>query len=367
VALYVVGLMWGYPVLRALAGVAGAAIVVALLSTLTRLRASVVREVYPQRVERDRPAIATLTVRNPTAGRQHAFTATDVIDSHHQPVAVRALPAGGAATYRYALPTERRGRVLVGPLTVRRADPLGLARRDTPVGGTTVLWVHPRRHPARAATGARTRHHHEGPVPRLPLAGSMEQRAVREYVPGDEQRHLHWRATARVQKLMVRDYVDPAQPRCVVLLDTRSAALNRDAFEQAVEVAASVAYAAVEHGHPTRLCTTTGLDIGVEGNLAGGRILLDALCEVEQSPRRDPASVEHLTSGLRSGGWLVFVTGGAGLASAGTVTALRRYYTPLVVFDLGDRQSPDAVADAAVVRAPDAAGAIRRWNGMVAR
>jgi uncharacterized protein (DUF58 family) len=371
VVLYAAGLMWGYPVLRALAGVAGAVIVVAVIRTVVPLRASVVRELYPQRVDCGKPALATLVVRNATGTRQPGFIVRDVIDGQNHEVPVRGLPAGGVATYRYALPTARRGRVVVGPLTLRRGDALGLARRDLRVGGQEVLWVHPRRHPARAATGARAKHHHEGPLPRLPLPGSMEQRAVREYVPGDELRHLHWRATARAQRLMVRDYVDPAQPRCVVLLDTRPAALSPDAFEHAVEVAASVTHAAVTHGHPTRLCTTAGLDINVERNPDASRVLLDALCEVEQreveqSPAGDRASLGELTGSLRSGGWLVLVTGDGERDLVGAMVAVRRHYAPFVIFDLGERGTLE-VPGVTVVRSSSAADAVRQWNSLVAR
>jgi uncharacterized protein (DUF58 family) len=366
IVLYAAGLMWGYPVLRALAGVAGAAIVLAVLVTIVPVRASVVRELYPHRVDRGKPALATLVVRNETGARQPGFVTRDVIDGRSHDVAVRGLPAGGTATYRYPLPTARRGRVLVGPLTVRRGDVFGLARRDTHVGGTGVLWVHPRRHPSRAATGARAKHHHEGPLPRHPLPGSMEHRSVREYVAGDELRHLHWRATARAQRLMVREYVDPAQPRCVVLLDTQPAALSRDAFEEAVEVAASVAYAAVAHGHPTRLCTTAGMDINVEGNADGGRVLLDALCEVKQSPGPDRASLGELTRSLRSGGWLVLVTGGGERDLVGAAVAARRYYAPFVIIDLGERREHDAPG-VTVLRSTSAADAVQQWNALVTR
>jgi len=392
VALYAAGLVWGYPVLRALGGVAGAAVVFAVLITIVPVRASVVRELYPQRVDCDKPAMATLVVRNPTGARQPGFVARDVIAGRGHEVPVRGLPAGGSATYRYPLPTARRGRVPVGPLTVRRGDVLGLARRDTPVGNTATLWVYPRRHPARAATGARAKHHHEGPLPRHPLPGSMEHRAVREYTAGDDLRHLHWRATARTQRLMVRDYVDPAQPRCVVLLDTRPDALSPDAFEHAVEVAASLAYAAVAHGHPTRLWTTAGLDLSVEGKLASSRPLLDALCEVEQGPGHEP-SLGELARSLRSGGWLVLVTGGGRFAGSaggsrfagsaggsrfagsagggerdpvGAVVAVRRYYNPLVIVDLGNGGARE-VPGVTVVRSPDAADAIRQWNLLAAQ
>ena len=57
---------------------------------------------------------------------------------------VRRLAAGEAAEELFAIPTQKRGVVEVGPVSVVRGDPLGLFervhRRDEPVD----LFVHPR-------------------------------------------------------------------------------------------------------------------------------------------------------------------------------------------------------------------------------
>ena len=36
---------------------------------------------------------------------------------------------------------------------------------------------------------------------------------------------MHWRASARAGQLLVREYVDPVQPQCTVVLDDRAAAV----------------------------------------------------------------------------------------------------------------------------------------------
>ena len=219
------------PLLRALAGVALGAVALAFVPTAGHLRLGVTRAVHPDRVDVGQPAFAELVVRNRTHSRRAGFTALDTVGSQVRPVQVRSLPPGGSARYRYELPTTRRGRVPVGPLTVERTDLLGLARSRQPAGEETHVWVHPRRHPVRLAESGRARHHHEGAPPPHPMAGAMDLRALRPYVPGDELRHLHWKATARTGQLMVREYVDPAQPWCVVVLDTRRDVLDTDAFE----------------------------------------------------------------------------------------------------------------------------------------
>src|SRR5690606_32315880 len=165
VSAYAVGVALGYPLFRALGGIAAGVLLAAVLMTVRRPRVEVRRELYPDRVERGRPALAGLHVRNTGSRAQPALTAHDLTGDSAaaaERVAIRRLPPGAEATYRYELPTGRRGLLRVGPLVLERTDPLGLARRRVTAGGTTTLRVHPRRHPARPAVAGRPRHHHEG-------------------------------------------------------------------------------------------------------------------------------------------------------------------------------------------------------------
>ena len=276
---------------------------------------------------------------------------------------MRSLPPGGSARYRYELPTTRRGRVPIGPLTVERTDLLGLVARRQAAGGETHVWVHPRRHPVRLAEAGRARHHHEGAPPPHPMAGAMDLRALRPYVPGDELRHLHWKATARTGQLMVREYVDPAQPWCVVVLDTRRDVLDADAFEAAVEIVASVLWAAAEQDRPVRLATTGGLVLDVRSGTTGLRAAANQLCLVGQDAGQDAAATLDLaTVGARLGdGWFVHVGGPPGEAVA--VQAAR--YAEGIAFDLSDTAEP--AGGLLTIRERDAAQALRRWTATVPR
>lgn len=69
-------------------------------------------------------------------------------------------------------------------------------------------------------------------LPRMPVSGrsgellgrgtgtSLEFQEYREYMPGDDIRHLDWAAYARSDSLMVRLYREEISPRMEVLLDT---------------------------------------------------------------------------------------------------------------------------------------------------
>jgi uncharacterized protein (DUF58 family) len=361
VATYGLGELAGYPFFRALGGIGLGAVAAAIVLTARRPQVSVRRELHPDRVERGRPALATLRVRNTGTRRQAGFAAYDCAGAERRQVRIRSLPPGGEATYRYELPTSRRGRVEVGPLTLERADPLGLARNSVATGETALLWVHPRRHPARTVVAGRPRHHYEGRTADDSLRGSADLRDVRPYVVGDEVRHLHWKATARTGQLMVRDFVDPDQPRLTLLLDTRSATLPAFDFEEAVEVAASVLSAASMAGHHCRLVTSAGVDLATPGGAPASRRLLDELCEIGQSETGAALVPAVLTAGSSGGGAIVLVTGPRGTARE--LAPLLTRYGSVTVLGIGPVRGVAALG-ARVILAGDAREALEWWNGV---
>jgi uncharacterized protein (DUF58 family) len=351
VLLLVAGTWGGYPFGRALGAIGLAAVVAAIALTVRGLSADVVRTVYPDRVERGRTALVTLRVRNRTGRRRAGFLAADPAAGTVRTVRVQALRPGAEASYHYELPTNARGRLVVGPLTLHRVDPFGLADNRLRSGDTATLRVHPRRHAARVLAGGYPRHHHEGGNSRA-LRGSVDLQDVREYVPGDEVRHLHWKATARTGRLMVRDLTDPPQPRLTVLLDTRPDLLTPAEFEEAVDTAASLLVAAVRAGQHTRLVTPSGLDVAFAGDAQAARRLLDELCDLRQGG--------SLLS-VSGGGCLVVVTG-AGLTADALTGPARAFGTVVVLALRADGSGPASVAGVRVLVADSAAVAVRRWN-----
>jgi len=377
VAVYALGEWVGFPMLRALAGAAFGAVVAALVLTARRPRVAVTREVYPDRVQRGRPAFARLRVRNAGARRQGGFTAGDRLDDDvrgFHAVAVRPLAPGADAVYHYELPTTRRGRFQVGPLTLERVDPLGLGRSRLTTGDTTTLWVHPKTYPVRALVAGHPRHHHEGRTSDDSLHGSLDLRDVREYVIGDEVRHLHWKATARTGRLMVRDYVDPNQPRFTALLDTRTDLLPASVLEEAVDLTGSLVTAAASAGYWCRLVTPgSGAESGVDLKLRGGqqavRQVLDELCELTPVTG-GPLVPTALTRTGDRGGSLVVVLASAWQPDLAAIAALRPHYSSTVVITLAGGAATGVevrVPGARIIKAPNAKGGTRRWNVAVSR
>jgi uncharacterized protein (DUF58 family) len=363
IAAYVLGEIAGYAVFRALGGIGLGALIAATVLTVRQPQVTVQRVLSPDRVERGRPALATLRVRNEGTRWQASFAAHDSAGDERQEVRIRRLGPGSEATYRYELPTSRRGRIAVGPLTLERRDPLGLARNSRATGEVATLWVHPKRHPTKTVVAGRPRHHHIGRTADDSLRGSADLRDVRPYVVGDEVRHLHWKATARTGQLMVRDYADPDQPRLTVLLDTRREPLSPATFEEATEVAASILFAASTAGHHCRLVTTSGADLAAPGGAVASRRFLDELCEVGQRDARSGLVPPALTTGTSAGGAIVVVTGVRG--SATELAPLLSRYSSVTVLGLGEAQGVAPILGAQVILAGTAPEVLQQWTGVL--
>lgn len=86
------------------------------------------------------------------------------------------------------------------------------------------------------------------------VGASLEFEDRRGYSPGDDLRHVDWRALARTDQLMVRVHREEVQPRLDVLVDaSRSMAVEPEKAQAAVDLAALLAGAGQAAGFRVRL------------------------------------------------------------------------------------------------------------------
>ncbi|MEU4681396.1 DUF58 domain-containing protein [Micromonospora sp. NPDC023737] len=398
VVLLGVGVRFAYPELTLLGAAAGVAVGYAALVATWRPRLTVIRTATPDRVGRGEPASMHLTVRNTGRLRAVNLLAEDRCDDRWVPVPLLRLRPGRDTAVRYDVPTVRRGVVRVGPLRVTRRDPLGLVASARPYGGTVPIWVHPRIHPLNAVpTGAgRSLDGRADAVPH----GSITFDSLREYVIGDELSRVHWRTSARVGELMVRENVDTSLPRIVVLLDNRAAAHPyrgggpSESFEACCEAAASIVTAAHRADVPAMLLlvaaerapdatdggTTAGAVRGWSGLRARRRPAerADAAPDGGDAPAGplDRLAGAELVAGVgalqatatrlrrdRLGDTLVFLTGPGGRGDLGHIGALRGPYPSVVVGVLGAADpTPPGAAGLVVIDAADGAAFAAEWD-----
>ena len=139
------------------------------------------------------------------------------------------------------LPALSRGVHAVGPVTYEKTDVVGLVSRRFELGTSRELFISPRVVELSVFAGGLT-NDLDGATSQQLSMSDLAFHALREYVPGDDLRHVHWRSSAKAGELLVRQYHETRRGHVTVLLDhaTSSYPRLRD-FELAVSVATSIA------------------------------------------------------------------------------------------------------------------------------
>jgi uncharacterized protein (DUF58 family) len=381
------GFWFGYPELAALGAACVVSVVGALAFVAWRPRLGVTRSADPDRVMRGNSSELTLSITNASRFFGASLVARDRVThgSAATPGAPRSglsgtvavpvvrLRPGTATRVRYPVPTRRRGLVTVGPLEASRQDPLGLVSVVRRYGPSVQVWVRPRVHPITNVPVGLSRSM-DGRVDRVPQ-GSITFAALREYVVGDDLRQVHWRTSARVGSLMVREHMDTSLPRLVILLDDRASAHDigpdgESTFEAACEAAASVLATAAHEGVHVELRPLLGRGATARSDIEVGA-LLDLLAEATLAPPDAPgvpgalaAAVESLRI-RRLGDTLVYLGGPPNQEDLGLIAGLRGAYPSIIAGVFGSVESGLATNEGmlvvAAVDGPDFAGA---WDGI---
>jgi hypothetical protein len=205
------------------------------------------------------------------------------------------------------LPAMPRGVHAVGPVTYEKTDIVGLVSRRLEIATSRELYVSPRVVELSVFAGGLT-NDLDGATSQQLSMSDLAFHALREYVPGDDLRHVHWRSSAKAGELLVRQYHETRRGHVTVLLDgtTSSYPRLRD-FELAVSVATSIALRGARDDFDTYLrCGPV---------LARSRsdvALTDAACRFTLAP--DDDHLLHATAAAESlggTGLVVQVTGAA--------------------------------------------------------
>jgi uncharacterized protein (DUF58 family) len=302
-----------------------------------RPRVEVHREVVPARVSEGEGSAGVLSIRNVAHRRSPPITALEAFAGGSLSVPLPGISGGATYTGSYLLPANRRGCFAVGPLRISHADPLKLVSFTQSYGSQATLWVHPRIHRMSPVPTGRTQEL-EGPTSAGAPSGGIAFHSLREYVPGDDLRQIHWRSTARMDKLMVRHTVITNEPKIMVLLDTSADPYDDDSFEDAVRIAASLVVACVDHRYPTEFRTTGGMTASVDPTGAGRTDVLDKLASIERSSS-DPglSAIVKMAARREQGVSLGAVTGQPDREAAGALGAVRGRFQMVTLVQLGEK------------------------------
>lgn len=204
------------------------------------------------------------------------------------------------------VPPLPRGVHVVGPLVHVRTDPMGLLRSRSRWAASEELLVRPRIALLRPLDPGLISDL-DGVPSDHPASSDLAFHALREYVAGDDLRHVHWRSSAKADQLLVRQYVETRRSQATVLLDEDPASYaDEEEFELAVSAAASLAVRALRDDFDVNL---------VSGDLHTSSrsvdVILDATCRITQggAALRESARRAAVTGG---GSSLVVVVTGSG-------------------------------------------------------
>jgi uncharacterized protein (DUF58 family) len=326
----------------------------------TRYRLTCRRVIEPARVQAGKPGRVVIRLHNvsrlPTGVMLVEDTLPYTLGARPRFVLNRLEPQG-VRDVAYTLRSDVRGRYLVGPVTMRLTDPLGLCEvaqsftsTDTLVV-TPAVWALP---PIRLGSGTGS-----SGDSRLRAAATSgeDDLGTREYRHGDDLRRIHWRSTARAGELMVRREEQPWQAQALLVLDNRLPAHHGDgpgsSFEYACSAAASVGIQLLRNNFTLLLDRGEGVQL-VSGPDAGDGVLLDELADADLAPTGDipgrgaPGDQRHAP---HSGGVVVSVLGTITRHDAETINRSHRGSRQRIAIVLDTRSWSPAVVDTRPARA----------------
>lgn len=178
---------------------------VTILHTYKSLSGLLVNAGYVQPVFAGDAARFPVTVNNPLPQVRPALTVK--LDAEQD----ISLEANAGKTLNLSLPVDKRGWQAIGTVTLSSSYPFGIFRAWSPLRFERKVLVYPKpaKHsiPLPAAsggsqskTGTRT----------MDRSGKDDFNGIRDYQPGDSLRQIHWRAYAKGQGLLSKQYATEA-------------------------------------------------------------------------------------------------------------------------------------------------------------
>lgn len=163
------------------------------------------------------PGYATVQVRNTSSRRMLPLRMELDIAGLALTLPVPSLAGGAIHLASFALPTGARAVLELGPLRAVRGDVFGLIRRVVQWPVHRQVFVHPRTvRPDSSLPGYV--HDLEGEESTKRTASDLSFHTLREYVPGDDRRFIHWKSSARNGTLQVREFVQSHRSLVAVVL-----------------------------------------------------------------------------------------------------------------------------------------------------
>ncbi len=201
-------------------------------------------------------------------------------------------------TRRYPIQCQKRGTFVFGPASISSGDPFGFFRKKIAYEDNSRLLVYPKILPLEDI-GIPSRH----PFGDLRIKRHLFEDPVlvmttREYVSGDPLKHIHWKSTARLQRLQSRVFEHTTTIDMALFLDTRTAAdtnywsiISPDFLETAILTAAAISNHSFNEGYKVGLYANEYyhqsehlMKLAPSSNTDQFRNILEALAQIQGIP-----------------------------------------------------------------------------------
>ena len=202
------------------------------------------------------------------------------------------IPHSATVEQRVEQLFSERGHVLISGFELSTAFPFGFVRRRRRLRARDVdLIVYPKPEPI--SDELHLLPMYAGRLASLRRGPGHDLFSLRDYQPYDDLRHIDWKATARAQRLTVREFTSEDERRITIILDTRAVSEpgdgnSRKRFERGVTVTASLVKHFIDERAEVRLIL--GAETGAFGS--GVEHLYDCLKRLALVAPIDPAADE---------------------------------------------------------------------------
>lgn len=272
----VLSFVFGWQEFTYLGTVLLAAVVLSTLFLFGRASYGVEIELNPRRVVVGDRAMGRMVVTN-TGGRNLAPTRMELpVGKGLAEFQLPAMKPKDEQEELFAVPTNRRAVIVAGPAESVRGDQLGLLRRALKWADPVELFVHPRTARLQPSAAGLVRDL-EGQVSKKITNNDIAFHALRPYVPGDDRRYVHWRTSARIGQLMVRQFEETRRSQLTMIHSTRADHYaSDDEFELAISVTASIAAQVITDGTQMNVVSESG-----QWKTLSVTSMLDASCRID--------------------------------------------------------------------------------------
>ncbi len=294
-------------------------VVTAFISSLRRLRCHVEIDVPLKRVAVGEDIAGTVIVDSDPDKALRSIQLRLAAGPHILTLWTPRLKAGQRHSEPFIISTSKRGVLNVGPVEAVHADALGMARRVKSRSSEVEVFVHPK---TIRMTGAAVGYLRdiEGISTQDLSSSDVSFRALRDYAPGDDRRMIHWRTSARIGRLMIRQFEETRRAHLLIVFDLDVMSWrDDDEFEDAVSAVASLARGALDESVMVAVVTQEGML-----NTATALRALDSLTEVMLlEAYEDLAQTAHFAAAQVSQASVSVVVTGSGVSVTKLHEALR--------------------------------------------